>query len=37
MPPDHPYMELFRQSKIIICVGQGAWEELMQIGTREAG
>ena len=26
MPPDHPYMELFRQSKIIICVGQGAWE-----------
>ena len=35
MPPDHPYMELFRQSKIIICVGQGAWEELMQIGTRE--
>ena len=35
MPPDHPYMELFRHSKIIICVGQGAWEELMQIGTRE--
>lgn len=35
MPADHPYMELFRHSKIIICVGQGAWEELMQIGTRE--
>ena len=29
MPADHPYMELYRQSKIIICVGQGAWEDLM--------
>lgn len=26
MPADHPYIEKYRQSRIIICVGQGAWE-----------
>lgn len=26
---DSKYLELYRQSKIIICTGQGAWEELM--------
>ena len=26
MPEDHPYMELYRQHKAIVCVGQGAWE-----------
>ena len=34
MPADHPYMELYRQSHIIACVGQGAWEEEMLAGTR---
>ena len=27
MPADHPYVELYNQKQIIICVGQGAWEE----------
>ena len=27
MPPDHPYARLYDQTKIIFCVGQGAWEE----------
>ena len=27
LPSDHPYMELYRQRKAILCVGQGAWEE----------
>jgi esterase/lipase superfamily enzyme len=26
MPPDHPYIDLYNQKKIIICVGQGRWE-----------
>ena len=26
---DHPYVEMYRQRKIIICVGQGAWEHPM--------
>jgi len=34
MPPDHPYMNMFRERKIIICVGQGAWEEPLLEGTR---
>lgn len=25
-PADHPYMELFRQHRAVICVGQGPWE-----------
>ena len=24
---DHPYINLYRRSKIIVCVGQGSWEE----------
>jgi esterase/lipase superfamily enzyme len=35
MPLDHPYMELYRQSHIIACVGQGAWEIETLDGTRE--
>lgn len=35
MPEDHPYMEWYRQSDIIVCVGQGAWENEMIAGTRE--
>ena len=27
LPSDHPYMELYRRRKAILCVGQGAWEE----------
>lgn len=34
MRPDHPYMELYRNSQIILCVGQGAWEEDLLAGTR---
>jgi len=35
MPLDHPYMKLYRKSKIIICVGQGSWEDQSLAGTRE--
>ena len=35
MPPDHFYMDLYRNSRIICCVGQGAWEEELLEGTRE--
>ena len=27
MPADHPYINEYNQKQIIICVGQGAWEE----------
>ncbi len=27
MPKDHHYIDLYNQKKMIICVGQGAWEE----------
>ena len=33
MPEDHPYMELYRNSRIILCVGQGAWEEDLLAST----
>ncbi|MCF0228916.1 MAG: esterase family protein [Parasporobacterium sp.] len=26
MPEDHPYIEMYNRSKIVICVGQGPWE-----------
>ena len=35
MPDNHPWMELYRQSRIILCVGQGAWEDDLLYGTRE--
>ena len=35
MPADHPYMEWYRRSRIIACVGQGAWENETLSGTRE--
>lgn len=28
MPADHPYIDKYRSGKIIICVGQGAWEDV---------
>ena len=34
LPADHPYRELFKKDRIIICVGQGAWEEPLLAGTR---
>lgn len=30
MPEDHPWMDLYRQGKIIFCCGQGAWEDEMR-------
>ena len=27
MPKDHPYIDLYNQRQMILCVGQGAWEE----------
>lgn len=35
MPEDHPYLRLYRQRDIILCVGQGAWEDGMLQSTRE--
>ena len=35
MPADHPWMELYARSQIILCAGQGAWEEDLLAGTRE--
>ena len=26
-PEDHPYMQLFRSQKAVICCGQGDWEQ----------
>ncbi|HIY20470.1 MAG TPA: esterase [Candidatus Flavonifractor merdigallinarum] len=34
MPQDHPYISLFNQRTIILCVGQGAWEDQLLAGTR---
>lgn len=34
MPADHPYIAMFNQRTIIVCVGQGAWEEQLLDGTR---
>ena len=35
MPLDHPWVKLYRESTIITCCGQGAWEEDLLRGTRE--
>ena len=34
MANDHPYVEMYRQKEIILCVGRGAWEEPMQQDTQ---
>lgn len=34
MPDDHPYWEMYRARRIILCVGQGAWEENLLESTR---
>ena len=33
MPDDHPYIQMYNQSKIFICVGQGAWEDVLKEST----
>lgn len=33
MPEDHPYLELYRQRKMVFCVGQGAWEDVLKKST----
>lgn len=35
MPKDHPYMEMYRNSDIILCCGQGAWEQEMEQSLRQ--
>ena len=37
MPDDHPYIEKYSDGKIILCVGQGAWEEITLPSTRRFG
>ena len=27
MPSDHPYIQIYNQRSIIVCIGQGAWED----------
>lgn len=34
MPADHPYIEKYNRSSIILCVGQGAWENETLESTR---
>lgn len=34
MPADHPYLDKYRSGKIIICVGQGAWENETLASTK---
>lgn len=34
MPWDHPYIGMYNSSKIVICVGQGAWEDELLASTR---
>ena len=35
LPADHPYMDLYRQRDLILCCGQGAWEDDLLASTRE--
>ena len=34
MPGSHPWRAFYKASRIIICVGQGAWEDQLLAGTR---
>ena len=34
MSPDHPYIQMINNNKGVICVGQGAWEDLTGESTR---
>ena len=33
MAPDHPYIQMYNQRQIVICVGQGAWEDQLKEST----
>lgn len=33
MPQDHPYINMYNQRKIVVCVGQGAWEDELKVST----
>ena len=35
MPADHPWMQQYRQRRIIFCIGQGRWENETLVSTRE--
>ena len=35
MPEDHPWMQLYRQRRIVICIGQGRWEVETLESTRQ--
>lgn len=35
MPADHPYWNMYRQRDIVMCVGQGQWEEELLDSTRK--
>lgn len=35
MPDDHPWMHLYRQRRIVVCIGQGRWEDETLPSTRE--
>lgn len=35
MPADHPYIGIYQQRRIILCVGQGRWEDELLESTRE--
>lgn len=34
MPSDHPYLDVYRQKRLIFCVGQGLWEDDLLASTR---
>lgn len=34
LPRNHPYVDLYKRAKIIVCVGAGAWEEQCILDTR---
>ncbi|MCF0188641.1 MAG: esterase family protein [Bacteroidaceae bacterium] len=35
MPEDHPWMQMYRQRRIVVTIGQGRWEEDTLWSTRE--
>ena len=35
MPEDHPWMQMYRNRRIIVIIGQGRWEEDTLWSTRE--
>ncbi len=33
MPHDHPYVQMYNERKIVLAVGQGAWEDVLKEST----